>query len=414
MKVHCNGTLALTLSLSNPTASIFFRRRLLEQGFYFDPRWRCVGDAEWSRAVLAAKKRAAFLPFATSVYAVTGKNLSATRASDVEMMQWFRTSARWVQFLKWPVKVGNAIRRKILEPRTRFLDEVSYFVPGQAEARKTFRNVVLNTRWPLDLYSATPPPPHRDANQNTHWRALAKDPNTLEVRVEMRERLRHQLQTTNLDRIAYLTEAVRGKNVLDIGCVENDADHSTRNEWLHNHLRRTSSVCLGIDILEGEIRSLKDKGYNVLCHDITKSALDKKFDVIISGEIVEHIGNIDGLLSNCRKCLVPGGRLLLSTPYPWFIGVSFRHTVAGADFPGSLEHVAWYDPANFAELASRHGYEFECYSGIMPLPLEWSWKRRIFEKFAGAVRKGDVPFFTPLSGCRSILYELRNPTTAAA
>lgn len=231
----------------------------------------------------------------------------------------------------------------------------------------------------------------------------------MDLRQAMKLRLEKMLTTTRLDRISFITEAVRGKRTLDIGCVENDADHYTREEWLHNHILRAASGCLGIDILEGEIESLRAKNYNVRCHDITKAPLDEKFEVIVSGEIVEHIGNIDGLLKNCLQCLKPGGRLILSTPYPWFIGVSFRHTFAGMYLPGSLEHVTWYDPANFAELAARHGYEFEAYAGIEPLPLRGSFKRNTFEAFAGAIRRGKIPLLTPLSGCRSILYVLKSP-----
>lgn len=242
-----------------------------------------------------------------------------------------------------------------------------------------------------------------------HWKNESKDPCTIDLRVGMKRRLEKMLSTTTLDRIKFITEAVRGRRTLDIGCVENDADHHTREEWLHNHIVKSASQCLGIDILEAEIESLRGKGYDVRCHDITQQTLEEKFEVIVSGEIVEHIGNIDGLLKNCRRCLEPGGKLILSTPYPWFIGVSFRHTFSGMYLPGSLEHVTWYDPANFAELATRHGYEFEMYAGIEPLPLPGGFKRNAFEGFAGAIRRGRIPFLTPLSGCRSILYVLKSP-----
>lgn len=149
--------------ISNPTASIFFRRKLLEEGFFFDPRWRCVGDAEWSRSVLAAGKRTATLPFPTSVYAVTGRNLSTTTASAKEIAEWEATSPTWVRLLKFPARVGNAIQRKVFEPSSRHLDSVSYYLPGKPTARHAVRNIVLSTRWPLDLYSDIPPEPHRNA-----------------------------------------------------------------------------------------------------------------------------------------------------------------------------------------------------------------------------------------------------------
>jgi glycosyltransferase involved in cell wall biosynthesis len=148
--------------ISNPTASIFFRRRLLEEGFYYDPRWTCVGDAEWSRAVLAAGKKSATLAIPTSVYAVTGKNLSTTAKSAVEIAEWEATSPIWIRLLKWPVRAYNAIFRKVLEPSTRTVSKVSYYRPGPPDARYVVTNVTLSTRWPLDLYSAERPEPHRE------------------------------------------------------------------------------------------------------------------------------------------------------------------------------------------------------------------------------------------------------------
>jgi glycosyltransferase involved in cell wall biosynthesis len=162
--IRLSGFRVAAGGISNPTAAIFFRRRLLDEGFYYDSRWKYVGDAEWSRAVLAAGKRSATLATPTSVYAVTGKNLSTTQVSDREMAEWEATSPVWIRLSKWPVKVYNAIFRKILEQRTRTLSRVSYYRPGRPDSRHVITNVTLSTRWPLDLYSDRRPEPHRSSD----------------------------------------------------------------------------------------------------------------------------------------------------------------------------------------------------------------------------------------------------------
>jgi len=244
--------------------------------------------------------------------------------------------------------------------------------------------------------------------ETEHWKNQAKDPCFPHLREDRKKFLEGIYKGAHLDRMEYIVESVRGKRVLDIGCVENDAEHHTREEWLHNHIVRASSECLGLDILDSEIKLLLEKGYHVKYHDITQSPVDQKFDIAVCGEIVEHIGNIEGLLQNCRKSLFPGGRLIFSTPYPWFIGVSARHTFAGLYFPGSLEHVTWYDPSNMAELAIRHGYTFEMFAGINPLPLSGGLGRTAFEWFAKQIRYSRVPGLDPLSGCRSLLYLMKS------
>jgi len=133
----------------------------------------------------------------------------------------------------------------------------------------------------------------------------------------------------------------------------------------------------------------------------------EKFDVIVCGEIIEHIGNVDGLLANCRKCLVPRGSLILTTPYPWFLGTILRDTLSRAYLPGSVDHVAWYDPSNIAELAMRHRYELESFAGVIPLPQRGGLGRALFEGLISAIRKGWVPLVSPLVGCRSLIYVLK-------
>lgn len=63
--------------LNTHTCSTFFRRKLLEQGFYFDPTWKDVGDAVWMERLLTEKVRMATLPEPLAVFTLTGENRSA-------------------------------------------------------------------------------------------------------------------------------------------------------------------------------------------------------------------------------------------------------------------------------------------------------------------------------------------------
>ena len=241
-----------------------------------------------------------------------------------------------------------------------------------------------------------------------NWRKESKNPILPHLRQDRAAFLEDLCFSSDLDRLDYIIEACRSKRVLDVGCVENDADESSREDWLHAKIESVAAYCLGLDVLPDEISTLQGKGYNVQCHDLTQSPFPGKiFDLAICGEIVEHIGNIDGLLRNCSKMLRDGGMMILTTPYPWFIGTTLRHSIRGRYLPGSLEHVAWYDQSNFAELASRHGFQLDAFAGIRPAKLEGGFRRQVFEGFAASIRRGQIPFVAPLTGCRSLLYVLR-------
>ncbi len=55
------------------------------------------------------------------------------------------------------------------------------------------------------------------------------------------------------------------------------------------------------------------------CSDFIKGdaqdfTLERKFDMVFAGEIVEHLYNPDGLIASCLLALRPGGHLVLTTP----------------------------------------------------------------------------------------------------
>src|SRR5262245_56972131 len=122
------------------------------------------------------------------------------------------------------------------------------------------------------------------------WRALSADPNDQKL-MEMRRAAISKARTGRLllDRAAYLCELVAGKSVLDIGVVEHTRDATTCSTWLHGHLRRHAARCLGVDVLEAEVRYLEQQGYDVILADITQAPLPRKFDVIVGGEVLEHL-----------------------------------------------------------------------------------------------------------------------------
>jgi hypothetical protein len=64
------------------------------------------------------------------------------------------------------------------------------------------------------------------------------------------------------DRVAYLSELARGKNVLDVGVVKHFLDAHENPEWLHRHLASSAASCLGVDLLETETRKLAEAGFS--------------------------------------------------------------------------------------------------------------------------------------------------------
>ena len=73
--------------LNTPTCATFFRRRLLDRGFFFDPEWKVIGDQIWIENLLRARIRMATLGRPLAVFTFTGENLGATQASREEAIR---------------------------------------------------------------------------------------------------------------------------------------------------------------------------------------------------------------------------------------------------------------------------------------------------------------------------------------
>jgi 2-polyprenyl-3-methyl-5-hydroxy-6-metoxy-1,4-benzoquinol methylase len=115
---------------------------------------------------------------------------------------------------------------------------------------------------------------------------------------------------------------VKGKNVLDLGNAWGDF-----SEFIKEHAKSYTSV----DIEPGA-------DYK---HDLNKPLdLKKKFDVIIAGELIEHVLNTGVFLDTIKKQLKPKGTFFLSTPNP----TSFRfimNTLANKE-PSFAGHVQYF------------------------------------------------------------------------
>jgi 2-polyprenyl-3-methyl-5-hydroxy-6-metoxy-1,4-benzoquinol methylase len=206
---------------------------------------------------------------------------------------------------------------------------------------------------------------HNERYRMQRWRDLSSDPNDPKL-MELRRIAISKARTDNsiADRVTYLCELVRGKSVLDIGVVEHTRDAANSRDWLHGHLKRHAARCLGVDVLEVEVGYLREQGYDVILADITQSPLSKKFDIIIGGEVLEHLDAPGMFVKNCAAMLDPGGRLAITVPNPWYINAIVKNCFRRYTFVDSADHVAWYDASTLLELGQRHGFELERFTGI--------------------------------------------------
>lgn len=191
-----------------------------------------------------------------------------------------------------------------------------------------------------------------------HWTDVTSDPNSKTAR-----RLRQaQISQTRLssvdDRLLYFEDACRDMTVLHLGCVD-QVPEGQQIGPLHRRLAAVAAKCVGVDIDVAGVASLRDEGFEVLHADVTDptfpSTLSCAFDLVIAGEIIEHLVNVGGMLANAWTLLKPDGRLLISAPNPYLMAVAVGETLGW--YSGNADHVADYRPYGMIELAARARFE---------------------------------------------------------
>lgn len=135
----------------------------------------------------------------------------------------------------------------------------------------------------------------------------------------MKGRPLSNIPTTSVNnRLPVILDRVRGRTVLDLGCSGSRHGVSeVRHQSLHRALAREAGDILGIDIDKNAVAAMKAAGYNVAVGDVETVDLGREFQVIVAGDIIEHLPNPGLFLSNMRRHLADDGELLITMPNPF-------------------------------------------------------------------------------------------------
>jgi len=159
-------------------------------------------------------------------------------------------------------------------------------------------------------------------------------------------------------KISFVLSYVAGKRVLDLGCVQHNPDNANSKYWLHKAIKMHVEYVVGLDLYEEGVSALSSKGYNVIVGDAENFQLSELFDVIVAGDIIEHLSN-PGRMIECAKLHVKkGGLLLISTPNPWYWRFIAKSALLGSAQPNP-EHTTWFCKDTIEKLLMRYGWRIK-------------------------------------------------------
>ena len=148
----------------------------------------------------------------------------------------------------------------------------------------------------------------------------------------------------------------KDKIVLDVGCIDHNSEIELQNYWMHKRIKKISKKAVGLDILEDEADKLNKKGYDIRVGDVENVELNQKFEIIVAGEIIEHLSNPGLFLENMLKHLEKDGKLIITTPNSYAFRYFIRNFLFGKCIPNK-QHCMYFDRYTLEELILRYNFK---------------------------------------------------------
>jgi SAM-dependent methyltransferase len=176
----------------------------------------------------------------------------------------------------------------------------------------------------------------------------------------------HRLPDAQLvDRVDYLERAVQGRRAVHVGFVDSGcwAYHDRFGAWLHAHLDASAAELVGLDLDPLGVQEATRRGYEayeVDCSDrdaVAALGLEPA-DVVVAGEIIEHLDDSGSFLDGLHSLTRPGGTLVVTTPNASGLMNALSAAVAGYEV-NHPDHVTLYSCFTLSNLLERHGWQVQ-------------------------------------------------------
>lgn len=174
----------------------------------------------------------------------------------------------------------------------------------------------------------------------------------------------------------FILDRCKGRKVLHLGCIgetdgslEVKAAAYERGRVLHPHLINAASEVVGIDLNEPAVEMLRARfGVTSLfvadVQRLDEISLTDRFDVIVFGDLIEHLSSPGLALDGIRRFMTDQSELIISTPNAFALLANVRYSLGR--YREGAEHVAAYSKFTLPTLLERHQLKltelFTCYT----------------------------------------------------
>lgn len=165
-----------------------------------------------------------------------------------------------------------------------------------------------------------------------------------QLSAEYVEKMLHKVPAAKVvDRVKFLSEAVEGKTIFDLGA----------SGPMSEILRKKAAGYYSADLAHSN-----GTNHYQIDFDAIDQLPDVPLDLIIAGEVLEHLSNAGHFLDLLHAMGVP---VILTVPNAF--SVAGHHYLMKSIECVNKEHVAWYSYHTLKVLIERHGFRLK----------EWFW-----------------------------------------
>lgn len=161
-----------------------------------------------------------------------------------------------------------------------------------------------------------------------------------------------------VDRVPDLLDYCQNKRVLHLGCSDHPYTRERGEELLHKKLAKITAPenLWGLDASREGVDRLKEMGFKKVIYgnaeSMNKVAFDTEFDVILAGEIIEHVDNVGLFLDSIRSLMGVDTCLVITTPNAFSIK-GFFHSLMGREKVHS-DHNYYFSYQTVIQLLKKH------------------------------------------------------------
>jgi len=153
---------------------------------------------------------------------------------------------------------------------------------------------------------------------------------------------------------------VRGKHILDIGSVGQTESYNLWELYKSVEFKSLTGIDLpGVKTTTEEVfsRKVDDSDSRIIFGDMETYEFNRKFDIAVAGDVIEHVNNQGLFLQNIHRHLEDNGKFVFTTPNAKWPTVFLRPNPT---------HTVWHDRHTLKRILSMNGFKiskFDFYRG---------------------------------------------------